>query len=35
MGPKLKAWLWFAGIYLASVAAFAVATALLHLFSGY
>jgi len=28
--PRLKAWLWFAGIYLASLVAFAIVTGALH-----
>jgi hypothetical protein len=31
--PKLKAWLWFLGIYLASLAMFAAVTGALHLFT--
>jgi hypothetical protein len=30
--PKLKAWLWFAGIYLLSLAVFAMLTGLLRFF---
>jgi hypothetical protein len=30
---RLKAWLWFLGIYLASLAAFAAVTGVLHLFT--
>jgi hypothetical protein len=30
-GRRLKAWLWFLGIYLASVAVFALVTGALHL----
>lgn len=32
MSPKLRSWLWFAGIYLLSLAAFAAVTGLLRLF---
>jgi hypothetical protein len=31
--PRLKSWLWFLGIYLASVAVFALVTGALHLFT--
>jgi hypothetical protein len=31
--PRLKTWLWFLGIYLASVAVFALVTGALHLFT--
>lgn len=32
---RLRAWLWFAGIYLASVAALATITALAHFLTDY
>ncbi len=31
--PRLKNWLWFAGIYLASLAAYALMAGLLHFFT--
>jgi hypothetical protein len=31
--PRLKAWLWFLGIYLGSLAVFAIVTGVLHLFT--
>jgi hypothetical protein len=33
LGPRLKGWLWFLGIYLASVAVFAAVMGALHLFT--